>query len=96
MLRNFYLKIQPGGPGWAKIVDEAKEDNVEIVKTNEKWSVPSGIKAMLSGVVLIYSIMFATGYWIYGEYQLAIILTIVVALSAFVLLKVWQGMKNVL
>ncbi|MAO17997.1 Na+:solute symporter [Flagellimonas marinaquae] len=95
VLRNFYLKIQPGGPGWAKIVDEAKEDNVEIVKTNEKWGVPSGIKAMLSGVVLIYSIMFATGYWIYGEYQLAIVLTIVVALSAFVLLKVWQGMKNV-
>ncbi|WP_108245693.1 sodium:solute symporter family protein [Muricauda brasiliensis] len=95
VLRSFYLKIQPGGPGWAKVVDEAKVDNVEIVKTNEKWSVPSGIKAMLSGVVLIYSIMFATGYWIYGEYQLAIILTVVVALSAFVLLKVWQGMKNV-
>lgn len=95
VLRSFYLKIQPGGPGWAKVVDEAKGDNVEIVKTNEKWSVPSGIKAMLSGVVLIYSIMFATGYWIYGEYQLAIILTIVVVLSAFILLKVWQGMKNV-
>ncbi|MCR9228471.1 MAG: Na+:solute symporter [Flavobacteriaceae bacterium] len=95
VLRSFYIKIQPGGPGWAKVVDQAKGDNVEIVKTNEKWSVPSGIKAMLSGVVLIYSIMFATGYWIYGEYQLAIILTIVVALSAFVLLKVWQGMRNV-
>ncbi|NVN17152.1 Na+:solute symporter [Muricauda sp. HICW] len=95
VLRSFYLKIQPGGPGWAKVVDEAEVENVEIVKTNEKWSVPSGIKAMLSGVVLIYSIMFATGYWIYGEYQLAIILTVVVALSAFVLLKVWQGMKNV-
>ncbi|MBW8242473.1 Na+:solute symporter [Muricauda oceani] len=95
VLRSFYLKIQPGGPGWAKVVDEAEAENVEIVKTNEKWSVPSGIKAMLSGVVLIYSIMFATGYWIYGKYQLAIILTIVVAVSAFVLLKVWQGMKNV-
>ena len=95
VLRSFYLKIQPGGPGWSKVVDEAKADHVEIVKTNEKWGVPSGIKAMLSGVVLIYSIMFATGYWIYGEYQLAIILTIVVAVSAFVLLKVWRGMRNV-
>ena len=86
VLRSFYLKIQPGGPGWSKVVDEAKADHVEIVKTNEKWGVPSGIKAMLSGVVLIYSIMFATGYWIYGEYQLAIILTIMVAVSAFVIL----------
>ncbi|MDF0707015.1 sodium:solute symporter family protein [Flagellimonas okinawensis] len=96
VLRSFYLKIQPGGPGWSKIVDEAEADNVEIVKTNEKWSVPSGIKAMLAGVVLIYSIMFATGYWIYGEYQLAGILTLIVALSAFVLLRLWRGMKNVL
>ncbi|MER3319561.1 MAG: sodium:solute symporter family protein [Allomuricauda sp.] len=95
VLRSFYLKIQPGGPGWSKVVDEAKADHVEIVKTNEKWGVPSGIKAMLSGVVLIYSIMFATGYWIYGDHQLAIILTIVVAVSAFVLLKVWRGMRNV-
>ena len=95
VLRSFYLKIQPGGPGWSKIVDEAKEDNVEIVKTNEKWSVPSGIKAMLAGVVLIYSIMFATGYWIYGDYPLAIGLTVLVLVSALVLLKVWRGMKNV-
>ncbi|WP_375325856.1 sodium:solute symporter family protein [Flagellimonas sp. GZD32] len=95
VLRSFYIKIQPGGPGWSKIVNEAKEDNVEIVKTNEKWSVPSGIKAMLAGVVLIYSIMFATGYWIYGEYQLASGLTVLVIVSALVLLKVWRGMKNV-
>jgi hypothetical protein len=50
---------------------------------------------MLAGVVLIYSIMFATGYWIYGDYSLAIGLTALVAVSAFVLLKVWRGMKNV-
>ncbi|MCB0372689.1 MAG: Na+:solute symporter [Muricauda sp.] len=95
VLRSFYVKIQPGGPGWSKVVDEAQKENVEIVKTNEKWSVPSGLKAMLAGVVLIYSIMFATGYWIYGDYSLAIGLTALVAVSAFVLLKVWRGMKNV-
>ncbi|RIV69508.1 sodium:solute symporter family protein [Flagellimonas aequoris] len=95
VLRSFYLKIQPGGPGWAKVVDEAQKEHVEIVKTNEKWSVPSGIKAMLAGVVLIYSIMFATGYWIYGDYKLAMGLTALVVVSAFVLLRVWKGMKNV-
>ena len=57
--------------------------------------VPSGIKAMLAGVVLIYSIMFATGYWIYGDYKLAMGLTALVVVSAFVLLRVWKGMKNV-
>lgn len=94
VLRSFYRKIQPGGPGWAKVVEEAKVDNVEIVEANEKWSIPSGITAMLLGVSLIYSLMFATGYWIYGQTNLALILTGVAILSGFLLIKAWGRMKN--
>ncbi|PWL39941.1 Na+:solute symporter [Flagellimonas aquimarina] len=94
VLRSFYQKIQPGGPGWAKIIEEAKQDNVEIVANDQKWSVPSGIKAMLLGVVLIYTIMFATGYWIYGETNLALTLTGVAAISAFLLIRAWNKMKD--
>jgi len=93
-LRSFYKKIQPGGPGWAKVVSKAEDDNETISNPNEKWSVPSGIGAMLLGVVLIYSIMFATGYWIYGETQLASILTGVAILAAIILIKVWRKMKS--
>lgn len=94
VLRDFYRKIQPGGPGWKKIVDEAKKDNVEIVKANEKWSVPSGITAMLLGVVLIYSIMFATGYWIYGKTNSALILTGVALVSGVLLIRAWRRIKD--
>ena len=94
VLRSFYRKIQPGGPGWTKVVDEAKADNVEIVNSNEKWSVPSGITAMLLGVILIYTIMFATGYWIYGRTTAAMILTGVAAVSGFLLIKAWNRMKD--
>lgn len=93
-LRSFYKKIQPGGPGWSKVVDKAKTANVDIVKSNEKWSVPQGITAMLLGVVLIYSIMFATGYWIYGRTTSALILTGVAAISGFLLIKAWGRMKD--
>ena len=94
VLRDFYKRIQPGGPGWKKVVDEAKAENVNVVHDNEKWSVPSGIKAMLLGVILIYTIMFATGHWIYGKTTSAFILTIVAALSGFLLIKVWNKMKD--
>lgn len=94
VLRSFYKKIQPGGPGWSKVVDEAEVDNVQIVESNEKWSVPSGITAMLLGVVLIYSIMFATGYWIYGETNLALILTGVSVLSGILLIRAWNRIKD--
>jgi len=93
VLQSFYKKIQPGGPGWHKIVEDAKAENIEIIDTNEGWSVPSGIIAMLIGCVLIYSIMFATGYWIYGEYKFAIILTGVAIISAFALSKIWKKIR---
>ncbi len=93
-LRSFYKKIQPGGPGWAKVVSKATRDNEEISTTNEKWSVPSGIGAMLIGVVLIYSIMFATGYWIYGETTLALTLTGIAIVAAILLVRTWGKMKS--
>ena len=94
VLRGFYRKIQPGGPGWKKVVDEAKAENVEVMAKGEKWSVPSGIIAMLLGVVLIYTIMFATGHWIYGKTNSALILTGVAAVSALLLIRIWNKMKN--
>jgi len=94
VLRSFYFKIQPGGPGWDRVVREAATDGENIVNTKEGWSVPSGILAMLLGCVLIYSCLFATGYWIYGEFTHAIILTIIAMVSGFMLIKVWNKIKT--
>ena len=94
VLQSFYRKIQPGGPGWKKIVLEAEAEHHSLVATNEKWSVPSGIAAMLLGCVLIYSCMFATGYWIYGKHTQAFILTGLAIVSAILLIRVWNKMKQ--
>ena len=93
VLRSFYKKTQPGGPGWKKVIDAAKNDSVELVDSDEGWSVPSGILAMLLGCLMIYSTMFATGYYIYGDYQLAFPLTGLVIVSAFFLVKIWKKVK---
>ena len=93
VLRSFYKKTQPGGPGWKKVIDAAKNDSVELVNSDEGWSVPAGILAMLLGCLMIYSTMFATGYYIYGDYQLAFPLTGLVLVSAFFLVKIWKKVK---
>ena len=93
VLRSFYKKTQPGGPGWKKIIDAAKNDSVQLVDSDQGWSVPSGILAMLLGCLMIYSTMFATGYYIYGYYQLAFPLTGLVLVSAFFLVKIWKKVK---
>lgn len=94
VLQDFYIKIQPGGPGWNKVVNEAAAEQINLKTPGESWSVPSGILAMLLGCVLIYSCMFATGYWIYGDYTYAIAITILAIVSGVLLKNVWKKIKT--
>ena len=94
VLRSFYRKIQPGGPGWKKVIREAESEKVQIANSDEKWSVPAGISAMLLGCVLIYTCMFATGFWIYGDYIQAAVLTAIALISGYSLSRVWLRMKD--
>ena len=97
VLRSFYKKTQPGGPGWAKIVGKAQKEGVELLDDNKTWSVPAGIIAMLLGCSMIYSIMFCTGYFIYGNLRLAFPLLALAIVSGYLLIKIWGKIKvNVL
>ena len=93
VLRRFYKKIQPGGPGWVKVINKAKKDKVKLYKKDGSWNVPSGILAMLLGCGLIYSTMFATGYWIYGKYIHASAFTISSLIFGIFLIKIWKKIK---
>ena len=93
VLQTFYQKIQPGGPGWKKVIDEAEKENINITDDSQGWSVPSGITAMLLGCVMIYGAMFATGYWIYGEYTRASIITMISAVFAALLVRTWKKVR---
>ena len=89
-LRSFYQKIQPGGPGWTKIITEAKSEGLDIETDEGDWQVPQGILAMLISVVLIYSLLFATGNWLYGNYTTASILTGMAVVATFFLARIWR------
>ncbi|WP_247672741.1 sodium:solute symporter family protein [Aquimarina sp. MMG016] len=94
ILFDFYKKIQPGGPGWKTILQSAEKQQINIKTDFSQWSVPSGILAMLVGCVLIYGVLFAAGYWIYGEYTFATILTIVVITATYILSKLWKKIRS--
>ena len=86
VLINFYQQTNPGGPGWKKIIGD------EQIK-RDGWSVPAGILAMLLGLAMIYCSLFATGYFIYGNIRLAVILTLLAIIAAYLLSKVWHKIK---
>jgi SSS family solute:Na+ symporter len=93
VLQDFYRKIKPGGPGWKKVIAAAKAEQIELEEGKQGWTVPSGILAMLLGCSLIYSIMFATGYYIYGNYQYALPISALALVSGFFLIKVWKKIR---
>ena len=94
-LINFCRKTNPGGPGWKKIRNEALRKNIVLNNESEKaWSVPLGIVCMLLGCFAVYSILFSTGYFIYGEINNGITF-LVIGLSFAIFLKHnWNKLKK--
>jgi len=88
-LRSFYRLINPGGPGWKSVLERAKAANDPIGDSDGKSDLPMGILCMFFGCVAVYSALFASGYWIYGNYTPAVILTAAGVVSSLVLIKVW-------
>jgi len=93
-LSSFYKKIQPGGIGWNKVIKTAEEKGISIKNTDESANIPTGILAVIVSTFMIYFVLFATGYWLYGEYTTAAILTILAVILALVLSRLWDKMKK--
>ncbi len=93
-LYRFYRKIQPGGPGWKKVILQADQEDVTIITSVEEWSVPAGILAMLLGCMMIYGLLFTTGYFIYGQTTNALIGLAIVVMSTIGLISVWKKIKG--
>ena len=81
-LIKFYKKTKPGGPGWNKI-----KEHITMSDEKEEWIVPRGIICMIIGCITIYSALFSTGYFIYGEISSAIIFLLVTIISGLILFK---------
>jgi len=92
-LRKFYKKTTPGGPGWARILNTFTDTSFIENENKKKWTVPSGILAMILGCFMVYGAMFATGNFLYGNYKLASGLLLLVIFSVFLLIKLWKNNK---
>ena len=84
-LVKFYKKTKPGGPGWKRIKDLAKLSESE---NNSEWIVPRGILCMILGCFAIYSALFSTGYFIYGEITSGIIFLITTIIFSYILFNI--------
>lgn len=81
-LRAFYRKIRPGGPGWARVTRAARADGEEL-EPAAGWGVPRGVRAMIVGCIAVWSMLFATGELLYGNYPKGLVLAAVAAYATW-------------
>tara|TARA_B100000963_G_scaffold148278_3_gene129179 strand:+ start:37600 stop:39402 length:1803 start_codon:yes stop_codon:yes gene_type:complete len=90
VLINFYSKIRPGGPGWNKVLIKS---NITKQKSENKALI-DGLYAMVIGSILIYSIMFSTGYFLYGEINLGLFFMVNSIIFGVLLVFKWRKIRT--
>ena len=76
-LQSFVEKCNPGGPGWKNF-----ESSVQ-----SEWVVPEGLKFMILSCLMVYALMFGTGYLLYGEMINGLIMSAICLMIGYYLFK---------
>ncbi|MDZ7618816.1 MAG: sodium:solute symporter family protein [Patescibacteria group bacterium] len=93
-LRDFCIRIRPGGPGWRAVARRAEAAGAPLPGAELPWGVPREIACMLLGCSLVYSALFATGYWLYGRSMLGTVFTGIAVLSGVLLALAWRRVNE--
>lgn len=93
-LLNFYRKVNPGGPGWKRILEIARKDGEDVDSLiAEKWDMPSSLLGVFLGLLVIYNGLFSIGFWLYANIFAAVITTVVSVISAVLLIRMWAKFR---
>ena len=84
VLREFYRKVRPFGPGWTRIRAEVGP----LPPDGAEENIPRALVGWLAGCTMIWSALFATGNFLYGRTGYAVALTTVFAITAAVLVAI--------
>ncbi|MGC9471732.1 MAG: sodium:solute symporter family protein [Bacteroidales bacterium] len=94
-LRQFYLLTRPGGPGWKKMVEQARKDGFPVDETDrgKPWEMPVQILCVFIGCVVIYSSLFSIGSFVYLKPLQGILLAMVSVAGTVFLFKSFSKLR---
>jgi Na+/proline symporter len=87
VLLSFYKKVKPAAFGWKKLLDRYPEEH------QEPGRLPQEIGLMLVGSVMVYAVLFAVGFWIYGNVFSGTLASIIAVVGGLVIIKSWKNLK---
>lgn len=84
VLLSFYRKVRPAAYGWKKVLDRFPTEK------QEQGQLPKEIGLMLAGTVMVYSALFSTGFFIYGNTLGGIIGAVIAIACSVVIIRAWK------
>ncbi len=64
-LREFYRRVQPGGPGWRTVVERAAGDGIQLEDPSRPQDFGIAFGALVAGLAGIWGLLFAVGAILY-------------------------------
>ncbi len=91
-LRSFYQNVQPGGPGWKKVLEDAEHERVQMHEFDwqKRSDIGAGIMCSALASAGIWALIFAGGWMIYGKIGSSLV-AIAIAVVCGVMLPKWMG-----
>ena len=94
ILRSFYKLTKPGGPGWKKVVEDAKADGAPCDDGDGVgWQMPKQILLVFIGCLTIYASLFGIGGLVYGNILQGVVLLAVATVGAISLFKIMNKLN---
>ena len=92
-LIRFYQQVQPGGPGWKKVIDAAEKQDILFSEEQKGWDLPQSLLSVALGTLGIYAALFSTGNFIYGKWAWGLGLLFISLTSSFLVIRLWRQLK---
>ncbi|WP_026955958.1 sodium:solute symporter family protein [Algoriphagus vanfongensis] len=87
VLLSFYRKVRPAAYGWKKVLDRYPSE------VQEQGQLPKEIGLMLAGTIMIYSALFSTGFFIYGNMLGGSIAAVLSVITSIIIIKSWKNIR---
>lgn len=90
-LVKFYEMIKPHSYGWSPIIKEIQRNPDSSKIDQQPGKLVSELLSMISGIFLVYGLLFTVGYILYGNFKFATLGSVICLVSAVILWKNWKG-----
>ena len=92
-LVDFYKLIKPHSYGWKPVVEQGIKEGAITTADVTVGKLPTELTAMFASIFMVYSLLFTTGYYLYGNWKMTGIGIVLSAICAFILRKAWQRIQ---